>query len=363
MSVQIPSEPALDDPTDTHRMTLRDVPAEPDFSDVAEQVAEEYAASMPSASSLANDDDDANDGTPDTIAMAAVAAAERADSSPETIDDGWTTEGIPTPVVDDEDGSTKTKRTDDSATGRFNRIDDDLSDDEREFGRPGTTIPPEFLGAMPGAIDEATDGDGIPITTEPMEDASTAVPLMPLPEPAAAALSEPTHLTPADHRELEDSSLQLVQVLRELDRATARDAVMKMLLAHLAGSHQRVAFFAVTAGRLSPWRLSVSGGPLRKPPEKAGLSLDISSTFQDVVGTRLPFRGPLSDPVTQALVENVFGSDAAEMLCMPVAVRGRVVGVLYGDTPTRHVFEEHLAVVTRAAGVALERILKARKSG
>lgn len=365
-TADVPAEPEPGaiavDPKSTHRMTLEDIPAEPDFSEIVDEKPEPE-----SEPETADETERSAADSIETAARAAIEAAAREDSTPETIDEGWTTEGIPTPILDDEDSVQKTKPIDDSETGRFNRIDDSLTDDDREFGRPGTTIPPEYLGALPGAIDEGAPGGAIPISTDPLEDASAAVPLIPLPGSAPAPVAShhhdsSPHLTPADHRELEDSSLRLVELLRELDRAVARDAVMETLLTHLAESHKRVAFFAVTAGSVNAWRLCIDGGPLQKPPEKAGLSLDVSSTFQDVVGTRLPFRGPLSDPIAQALVENVFGSSAPDVLCMPVAMRGRVIGVLYGDTPTRHVFEEHLAVVTRAAGVALERILKARKS-
>jgi hypothetical protein len=159
---------------------------------------------------------------------------------------------------------------------------------------------------------------------------------------------------------LEDSSLRLVEILRELDQADDRNAVVDTLIQHLAESHQRVAFFVVKSGELTSWKQRLGQEPIERR-DGIKLNLDEPSTFQDIVGTRLPFRGPLTDPVSRAFVAAALGFSASEMLALPVAVRGRVVGILYGDTETRRVFEQHLAVVTRAAGVALERILRARK--
>ncbi|MBL9013960.1 MAG: hypothetical protein JNL83_07280, partial [Myxococcales bacterium] len=57
----------------------------------------------------------------------------------------------------------------------------------------------------------------------------------------------------------------------------------------------------------------------------------------------------------------VLGMCPAEILLVPVAVRERVVGVLFGEARTRHTFDDQLAFASRAAGMALERILKARR--
>lgn len=172
--------------------------------------------------------------------------------------------------------------------------------------------------------------------------------------------SEP--MTPEVVHELEESSLRLVEILRDLDQADSRNEVIDTLLEHLAESHGRVAFFVVKSGELTTWKQRISGSPIEKL-DGVKLSLDEPSTFQDIVGTRLPFRGPLTDPVSRAFIAAALDHSAGEMLGLPVSVRGRVVGVLYGDTCTRRVFEQHLAVVTRAAGVALERILRAKKTG
>ena len=121
-------------------------------------------------------------------------------------------------------------------------------------------------------------------------------------------------------------------------------------------SHGRVGFFAVKGGELQPLALRP------KPPGPLPtLLLSRASTFQDVVGTRLPYRGPVVDDATRRLLVAAFASSPDEMLALPVAIKDRVVGIAYGDSRQRHTFDEQLAIAARAAGQALERILKEGK--
>lgn len=288
--------------------------------------------------------------------------------------------------------------------------------DDPRWGPPGTTIPPQFLGPLQYEVQDSGPSP-VPLLTEhlpeevsdadidqmlnagfdtpgPMTSASGGIPvhesepvrvrrvspgpagsrstaLTPAEVPATAMVAPPVTgpvlafqsvepLTPDLVQALEDSSLRLVQILRELDQADDRNTVVDTLIQHLAESHERAAFFVVKSGELTTWKQRLGEKPIERR-DGIKLNLDEPSTFQDIVGTRLPFRGPLTDPVSRAFVAAALGFSASEMLALPVAVRGRVVGILYGDTETRRVFEQHLAVVTRAAGVALERILRARK--
>ena len=84
--------------------------------------------------------------------------------------------------------------------------------------------------------------------------------------------------------------------------------------------------------------------------------------MQDVVGTRLPYRGPMLDDTSRAFLAAVLaGSAPSEVLLVPVTVRERVVGVLFGEQRMRHTFDDQIALAARAAGIALERILKAKR--
>jgi hypothetical protein len=161
-------------------------------------------------------------------------------------------------------------------------------------------------------------------------------------------------------RMLEASSLQLVETLRELDHAHDREAVISTLLDYMRSSHGRACFFLVKGGQLSTYRNQAPGLP-GVNRDAVTMKLDEQSTFQDVVRTRLAYNGPVKDERSRAFLVAAVGHQPAQMVVLPVAVRDRVIGVLYGDKPQRKVFNEHAAVVSRAAGQAFERILKARK--
>jgi hypothetical protein len=231
------------------------------------------------------------------------------------------------------------------------------------WGPPGTTIPPPFLGVAAGAewtgpkaqvpIDEGDDeGD------EPAPQLLVVAPAPPPSEPPPPPSASAPRLDPmATARELERASTRLVELLRGLDTVGSRDQTIEALIAYLAENHDRVAFFAVQKGTLSPF--------LQRPPAKGkpvSLPLDQPSTLQDAVGTRLPYRGAVADDTTRKFLQDVFGVPPAEILILPIAVRDRVVAVLYGDGRRGHTFDEHFAIAGRAAGLALERILQAKRA-
>ncbi len=228
-----------------------------------------------------------------------------------------------------------------------------LDDVDDGWGPPGTTIPPPLLGAIPGN-DEPNIG------------------MIPLPDLEHSPLivsppSPPEHGRPHTQTEagvarmLEQATMRVLQLIQALDRASDRDEVVVTMIAHLAESHRRAGFFAVRAGELSLFailpRLAVmpaatlrlSGGSAR------------ASTLGDVVDTRLPYRGPMHDAVSRTFLQSVLGACPAEILLVPITVRDRVVGVLFGEHRLRHTFDDQLALAGRAAGNALERILKAKR--
>lgn len=268
------------------------------------------------------------------------------DSVPPTFVDDAPSEGIPDMVEPEES---------DGATGQFLslgepvRIGDDIDDG---WGPPGSTIPPPFLGAMPGTGPSDLTGE-IPLAVDFGDDTQ---------EHSAPAvlyqdddLSGPVSID-GDPSNLADASARLVDTLRAIDRARSRDMLIDIMLAYLAAVRGRVAFLAIKAGKASLWKASPV--PTTDP---ASLSLEGSSTLRDVVATRLPFRGPLADDPSRLFLAPILGDE--EILLVPISVRERVVGVLGGGVRKGKVFDEHLAVLARAAGTALERILKSRRTG
>ena len=237
---------------------------------------------------------------------------------------------------------------------------------DESWGPPGSTIPPPMMGA------EATSGNdektnpkagkrqrrktssiGVPIgDVPPTSNAAIELPS----DPAIGALGAPPLDAAALGRELEAAAGQLVTLLRALDNSNSRDDIIGALVKHLAEGHSRAGFFAVRGGEVTIFTMTGAantGGP--------AMSLEAPSTFQDVVGTRLPYRGPVVDDQTRLYLAGIFGSSPAEFLVIPVAVRDRVVGIAYADGRRKPTFDDHYAIAARAAGVALERILKSSK--
>jgi hypothetical protein len=219
-------------------------------------------------------------------------------------------------------------------------IDHDAVDDG--WGPPGTTIPPPLLRAV---VDDSAPVAKIPIADEDSAPLKVAPAVTRTASPADAA---------SVAKDLETAATRLVTVLRDIDQAKGRDEVIYNLINHLGETHNRAAFFAVKNGEIGVF--SVRAPRVQQP--RLTLSLDLPSTFQDVVGTRLPYRGPVVDEATREYLVGLLGTAPVEMLVLPIAVRDRVVGLLYADGRRRQTFDDHYAITARAAGLALERILK-----
>ncbi|HSK02443.1 MAG TPA: hypothetical protein VK932_14420, partial [Kofleriaceae bacterium] len=232
------------------------------------------------------------------------------------------------------------------------------------WGPPGTTIPPPLLGAVPGSDEDAVVGDGsrIPVSN------NTGPLIVALPAPPESTRDQPALAEPSGQslvRALEEATSRAVQLIHAIERATERDGVVSLMIGHLAESHARAGFFSIRpnpetgkAGELAVFRIEPA------PPilPTWTLRLDRPSTLQDVVGTRLPYRGPMHDDASRSFLAGVLGACPPEILLVPVSVRERVVGVLFGEHRLRHTFDDQLALAARAAGMALERILKAKRA-
>jgi type II secretion system (T2SS) protein E len=164
-----------------------------------------------------------------------------------------------------------------------------------------------------------------------------------------------------------EAALEAVRVL--LAHAGERDTVAEALVGYLRRLCRRAAFFALRTGDargpqvrelvgLTGKGIGVHLDSLRE----AVLLLDRPSTFRDVVNTRLPFRGPVTDiPSRDFLIEGL-GWAPIDMLAIPITVRDQVVGILYGDERMHALPDDHLAQVMRLAESALERSVPAKKA-
>jgi hypothetical protein len=227
------------------------------------------------------------------------------------------------------------------------------------WGPPGSTIPPPWLGSIPGGID-ADLASGIPGAIIPISDESGPLLLAP-PSPPQARRSGgmPAPNTEDLVAELESATGRVVELVRRLDQAADRDQIIDLLVQHLAESHQRAGFLTVRQGVLTAYRITPA------PPTTLtdSLKLDGPSTLQDVVDTQLPYRGPITDDSSRQFLRAILGEVPADILLVPITVRERAVGVLFAERRKRHTFDEQLAVASRAAGAAFERVVRARRGG
>ena len=232
------------------------------------------------------------------------------------------------------------------------RIEADAIDDG--WGPPGTTIPPPLLGAIPGSEDYEENSGAIPMANV---DSSPLI----VAQPTLSSVGEPSGR--ALVRALEEATARAIEVIRVLEHTHSRDDVVDVMISHLAETHHRAGFFVTRhavsrdAGELGVFAMK----PRPNAMPAVTLRLDRGSTLQDVVNTRLPYRGPMHDDASRAFLVSVLGACPAEILLVPVTVRERVVGVLFGEHRHRHTFDDQLALAARAAGMALERILRARR--
>lgn len=218
------------------------------------------------------------------------------------------------------------------------------------WGPPGTTIPPPLLGDIPGSDDQSSG-------VIPLPDMDAAPLMIAPPVPPERGLRAQSASEAGLSRALEAATMRVLELIHTLDHTTTRDQVVAVMIAHLAETHQRAGFFAARSGELSLFAIT----PRVPAMPTATLRLDRPSTLQDVVGTRLPYRGPMLDDVSRSFLASTLGTCPPEILLVPVAVRERVVGVLFGDNRVKHTFDDQLALAGRAAGMALERILKAKR--
>lgn len=153
----------------------------------------------------------------------------------------------------------------------------------------------------------------------------------------------------------------LREAVLALEVAGDRDAIAGALVTFVKKLCRRGAFFVLRHGQLAGW-LGYGPGVKLAALRTAVLTLEEPSTFRDIVQTRLPYRGPVLDAPSRDFLIEGLGWAPGEMLAMPLAVHERVVAVLYGDERHHAIPDEFLASLGRAAELALERTLLAKRT-
>jgi hypothetical protein len=213
--------------------------------------------------------------------------------------------------------------------------------------------PAEPRRKKPALIIEDQFGDDTPLP-QPIPLGHTG-PIVRTDEAPALAPSDPPSRPPSPA-----ATSALKAALEALRFAQDRDAVAVALVGYLGKMFKRAAFFVVRKGELAGW-VGHGGGLHPDELRRAVLKLERPSTFREILQTRLPFRGPISDAASRDFLIDALGWAPEMVLVVPLMIRERVVGLLYGDDEREPVPEEHVAELERAGSAALENVLAVKK--
>ncbi len=212
-----------------------------------------------------------------------------------------------------------------SPAAHLSRMDDLVGGN---WGLPGTTIPPGYIGAQPQAYEDVSDSIPIPVddndaVTQQINTADPSVPVLVPPSGDATVRSDaPRAVTQSN---LTESASKLLTALRAIDAAEDKRGVLEPVLTFLDMAFERTGFLALRQDDLTTWLLHGC-----TDDASGTIGIDEDSTFRDVVRMRLPYNGPIEDSVTKQFARDLDMPDALDILGLPVAIRDRVVGVLFG---------------------------------
>ncbi len=148
--------------------------------------------------------------------------------------------------------------------------------------------------------------------------------------------------------------------LAGLRQVSARDDISTLVLQYTSMLARRSLFFIVRKDLLSG--VDARGDGLDAATIKqVAINIGAPSIFRDVIASRLPYRGPLPEtPANRAFAATIGGIEG-EILLMPIAVRERIIAVLYADRAFGPFPDASLHATTREAGLAYERLILTSK--
>jgi hypothetical protein len=120
-----------------------------------------------------------------------------------------------------------------------------------------------------------------------------------------------------------------------IDAATTRDEVVAAVVALARCYYRRVVFFIVREPWLIGWDAAGEGMD-RTRAAALRIPLDLPSVFQGVTRDRNVFVGrPGAETTTRSFLEAIGKKPGTTAALFPVAVRGRVVNLVWGDSGSR----------------------------
>lgn len=144
--------------------------------------------------------------------------------------------------------------------------------------------------------------------------------------------------------------------LARLRAAGDRDEIANAVLDYVALMMRRAAFFIMKKSILighAARGADLDAGTVRK----IVVNVEAPSLFRDVIASRLPYRGPLPETPANRAFAHALGGVSQEVLLMPIAVRDRVIAVLFADGAAMPLPDAALHATVREAGLAYERLI------
>jgi hypothetical protein len=135
-----------------------------------------------------------------------------------------------------------------------------------------------------------------------------------------------------------------------------RDEIAAAVLDYIALLMRRGAFFVMKKSILighDARGADIEGSTVRK----LVINVEAPSLFRDVIASRLPYRGPLPETPANRAFAHALGGVSSEVLVMPIAVRDRVIAVLFADGAAQPLPDAALHATVREAGLAYERLI------
>lgn len=149
--------------------------------------------------------------------------------------------------------------------------------------------------------------------------------------------------------------------LARLRAATHRDEIAAAILDYVALMMRRAGFFVMKKSILIGH--DARGKDLEPSTlRKIVINVEAPSLFRDVIASRLPYRGPLPETPANRAFAHALGGVGSEVLVMPIAVRDRVIAVLFADGAAQPLPDAALHATVREAGLAYERVILESKA-
>ena len=139
---------------------------------------------------------------------------------------------------------------------------------------------------------------------------------------------------------------------RRLVAAGNRDDVADALIEYLGAHYARAVLFMVVAGQVTGWRAMKNHQPI-PAIDQFQLPLSEPSVLKTAVESNSFFLGPVSPSGANLALTTLLGKPApTTAVLLPLAMLGRVVGLVYVDDPAVNM-PEAVADMQKVAGKAL----------